>query len=76
MSAIPNHKALWRQVKRKPRPPGTSKSLKANAGPEVTQRMLKQNLRKAVMYENKPRPIARGNSQTIVSEGYKKLLTN
>jgi len=53
MSAIQNHKALWRKkrqccdakdVKCKPRPPATSKSLKANAGPKFMQRMLKQNL--------------------------------
>jgi len=35
--------------------------------------MLKQNLRKAVIYENHPRPAARGNSQAIVSEGCKQF---
>jgi len=30
------------------RQPATSKSLKANAGPKVMQRILKQNLRKAI----------------------------
>jgi len=50
----------------------TSKSLKANAGPKVMQRISKQNLRKAIIY-NKPRPAARGNSQTIASEGCKKI---
>jgi len=55
-----------------PRQPATSKTLKANAGPKVMQRILKQNLRKAIIY-NKPRPAARGNSQTIASEGCKKI---
>jgi len=32
-----------------PRQPATSKSLKANAGPKVIQRILKQNLRKAII---------------------------
>jgi len=51
-----------------PRQPATSKSLKANAGPKVMQRILKQNLRKAIIYYNKSRPAATGNSQTIASE--------
>jgi len=50
-----------------------SKSLKANAGPKVMQRISKQNLRKAIIYDNKPRSAARGNSQTIASEGCKKI---
>ena len=58
-----------------PRQPATSKLLKANAGPKVMQIILKQNLRKAIIYDNKPRPAARGNSQTIASEGCKKNLT-
>jgi len=49
--------------------------MKANAGPKVMQRILKQNLRKAIIYY-KPRPAARGNPQTIASEGCKKNLTN
>jgi len=57
------------------RQPATSKSMKANAGPKVMQRILKQNLRKAIIYY-KPRPAARGNPQTIASEGCKKNLTN
>jgi len=56
-----------------PRQPATSKSLKANAGPKVMQILLKQNLRKAIIYDNKPRPTARGNSQTTASEGCKKI---
>jgi len=36
------------------------------------QRILKQNLRKAIIYDNKLRWAARGNSQTIASEGCKK----
>jgi len=48
--------------------------LKANAGPKVMQRILKQNLRKAIIYYNKPRPAARGNSQTFASEECKKNL--
>jgi len=54
-----------------PRQPATSKLLKTNAWPKVMQRILKQNLRKAIIYD-KPRPAARGNSQTIASEGCKK----
>ena len=60
--------------KANPRQPATSKSLKANAGPKVMQRILKQNQRKAIVYDNKPRPAARGNSQTIASEECKKNL--
>jgi len=56
-----------------PRQPATSKSLKANAGPKVMQRILKQNLRKAIIYDNKTRLASRGNSQTIASEGCKKI---
>jgi len=56
-----------------PRQPATSKLLKANAGPKVMQRILKQNLRKAIICDNKPRPASRGNSQTTASEGCKKL---
>jgi len=37
------------------------------------QRILKQNLRKAIIYDNKPKPAARGNSQTIASKGCKKI---
>jgi len=59
-----------------PRHPPTSKSLKGNAGQKVMQRILKQNLRKAIIYDNKTKPAARGNSQTIASEGCKKNLTN
>jgi len=33
-------------------------------------------LRKAVIYENKSGPASRGHSQTTVSEGCKKYLTN
>ena len=57
-----------------PRQPATLKSLKANAEPKVMQRILKQNLRKTIIYDNKPRPAARGNSQTIASEECKKNL--
>ena len=56
-----------------PRQPATSKSLKANAESNVMQRILKLDLRKAIIYDNKPRPAARGNSQTIASEGCKKI---
>ena len=43
-----------------PRHPVTSKSMKANAGPKVMQRILKRNPRKVTIYENKPRSAARG----------------
>ena len=44
-----------------PRQPAMSKLLKANAGPKVMQRILKENLRETIIYDNKPRPAARGN---------------
>jgi len=56
-----------------PRQPATSKSLKVNAGPKVKQRILKQNLREAIIYDNKPRPTARGNSQTLQAKDAKKV---
>ena len=42
-------------------------------GQKLCREKLKQNLRKAIIYDNKPRPAARGNSQTIASEGCKKI---
>ena len=36
------------------------------------QKVLKQNLRKVVLYVNKPRPAARGRSQNTGNEGCKK----
>jgi len=33
--------------------------------------VLKQNLRKVLIYENKPRPVARGRSQNTASKGAK-----
>jgi len=35
------------------------------------QKVLKQNLHKIVIYENKPRPAARDRSQSTASEGCK-----
>jgi len=55
-----------------PRQPATSKSLKVNARPKVKQRILKQNLREAIIYD-KPRPTARGNSQTLQEKDAKKV---
>jgi len=55
----------------KPRPPTLSNSLKVKAGPTAVQKMLKQNLHKIVIYENKPRPAARDRSQSTASEGCK-----
>jgi len=69
MSAILNQNVLWfegiisvtqKTPKAKPWPPGMSKPLKA--GPTAMQKMLSQNLRKVVTYENKPRPEAKGRS--------------
>ena len=37
------------------------------------QRIFKQNLRKAIIYDNKPRPAARGNSQTMQAKDAKKI---
>jgi len=50
-----------------------SKLLKAKAGPTTMQKMLKQNLRKVVTYNNKQRPAARDCSQTTASDGCKKI---
>ena len=57
--------------KAKPRQPTLSKSLKVKAGPTAMEKVLKQNLRKVVIYENMPRPAARGRSQNTASEGCK-----
>jgi len=54
--------------KPKPRPPTLSNSLKAKAGPTSMQKVLKQNLHKIVIYENKPRPAARDHSQSTARE--------
>jgi len=35
------------------------------------EKVLKQNLRKVVIHENKPRPAARGRSQNTAREGCK-----
>ena len=68
MSAIQNHKALWRKkrqccdakdVKRKPKTASHVKIAESKCRPKVMQRILKQNLRKAIIYD-KPRPAARG----------------
>ena len=53
--------------KANPRQPATSKLLKANAGPKVMQRILKQNLHKAIIYDNKPRPAANFELLTLPS---------
>jgi len=57
--------------KTKLRLPTLSKSLKVKAGPTAMEKVLKQNLRQVVIYENKPRPAARGRSQKTASEGCK-----
>jgi len=51
----------------KPRQPTLSNSLKVKAGPTAMQKVLKQNLHKIVIYENKPRPAARDCSQNTAS---------
>jgi len=64
---------LWRKRRqRKPKTVSHIKSLMVNAGPKVMQWILKQNLRKPIIYD-KPRPAARGNEQTIASKGCKKI---
>jgi len=35
------------------------------------EKVLRQNLRKVVIYENKPRTVARGRSQNTANEGCK-----
>ena len=57
--------------KAKPRLPTLSNALKVKAGPTAMQKVLKENLHKIVIYENKPRPAARDRSQTTASEGCK-----
>jgi len=64
---------MQKMLKAKPRPPTLSKSLKVKAGPTAMQKVLKENLRKLIIYKNKPRPAARGRSQNIASEGCKTL---
>ena len=46
---------------------------KAKVGSTAMQKTLEQNLREAVIYENKPRQEARGRSPTTASEGCKKI---
>jgi len=60
--------------KAKPQPSTLSKSLKVKAVRKTMQKMLKQSRRKFVIYENKPRPAARGRSQNTASEGCKNLI--
>jgi len=81
MSAIQNHKALWRKkrqfcdakdVKRKPKTASHVKIAESKYRAKVIQRILKQNLPKAKIYD-KPKPAVRGNSQTIASEECKKI---
>jgi len=55
--------------KTKPRPPTLSNSLKVKAGPTAMQKVLKQNLHKVIIYENKPRTAARDCSQRTASKG-------
>jgi len=49
--------------KAKPTLPTLSKSLKVKAGPTAVEKLLKQNVCKVGIHENKPRPAARGRSQ-------------
>jgi len=75
-------KRLWnainkcdaKDIKSKTKIPTLSKSLKVKAGPTAVQKVLKHNLRKVVIYENKPRP-ASSCSQNTASGGCK-ILTN
>jgi len=57
----------------KPSPATLSKSLKVKAEPTAMENVLKQNLRKVVICEIKPRPAARGRSQNIASKGCKNV---
>jgi len=70
----PKDSVTQKMSKAKPRPPTLSNSLKVKAGPTAMQKVLKQNLHKIVIYENKPRPAARDRSQSAASVGCKKLL--
>jgi len=82
MSAIQNHKALWRKkrqccdekdVKRKTKTDSHVKIAKSKCRAKSYVEYVKKNLRKAVIWENKQRSAARGNSQTIASEECKKV---
>ena len=68
-----NNSVMQKMLKAKPRPPTLSKSLKVKAGPTAMQKVLKENLRKLIIYKNKPRPAARGRSQNIASKGCKNV---
>jgi len=80
MSAIQNHTALWRKksqccdakdVKCKLKTASHVKIAESKCRAKSYAENIKQNLRKAIIY-NKPRPAARGNSQTTASEECKK----
>jgi len=47
-----NNSETQKTSKVKSRPPNLSKSLKVKAGPTAMQKVLKQNLRKVVIYED------------------------
>ena len=74
LSDARNNSVTQKMSKAKPRLPTLSKSLKVK-GPTAMEKVLKQNLRKVVIYENKPRPAARGRSQNTASEG-RNIFTN
>jgi len=57
-----HNSVMQKTSKAKPRPTTLSKSLKVKAGPTAMEKVLKQNLCKVVIYENKPRPAAKGHS--------------
>jgi len=82
MSAIRNHKALWRKkrqccdakdVKRKPKTASHVKIAESKCRAKSYAENIKTNLRKAIIYDNKPRPAARGNSQNIAAKDAKKF---
>jgi len=74
MLAIQNQTALTQKTsKAKPRPPTMSKSVEVKAGRTAVQKMPIQNLRKVVIYENKPSSAERGRSRNTATEGCKKF---
>ena len=73
-SDVRNNSVTQKTSKAKPRPPTLSNSLTVKAGPTGTQKVLKQNLHKIVLYVNKPRSAAKDYSQSTANEGCKNFV--
>jgi len=73
-SDVRNNSVTQKTSKAKPRPPTLSNSLTVKAGPTGTQKVLKQNLHKIVLYVNKPISAAKDYSQSTANEGCKNFV--